>query len=162
MRGRGFSKRLLCLAGCCVLLVAGCKGKFEKLPASKAPAEEYHITDSFETIYRALTNPKHTRIDRYNIWAAYRGSKVKWAARLYSAQRDRDSVQAVFAFVYDDRSGKLLGGVEALFEGEDAEKLLKLASPARRIVFEGILSSYYFREDGGLIISLANARVVDE
>jgi len=147
---------------CLVLLPAGCKRKIEEMPSPGAPAESYYVTDSFETIYRALTNPEHTKIDRYNIWAAYRGKRVKWAAPLHSAESNKGSVQAVFAFVYDRDSSKLLGGAEALFEGEEGEKLLRMASPTMRIVFEGILSSYYFTEEGSLIIGLANAKVVDE
>ena len=164
MRAKGSVALRVCvlIVGLTVMLSGGCKRKLEELPPPKASAEAYYVTDSFETIYRALTNPHHTDIDKYNIWAAYRGKRIKWAAELFSAKREHGAVLATFAFVYDKSKSKLLGGAEVLFEGKEGEKLLRVAAPSKWIVFEGTLASYYFTQDGALMIRVSGAKVVEE
>lgn len=153
---------LLTLLVLLVCRIGGCKREKEApLMKPEAPKEYYVITDSFETIYTAMTNPNHTEIDRYNIWAAYRGKKIKWAAEFVSAKVDRKNVQATLSILYDKKQKKLIAGVEALFEGKSGEDFLREITPGKKIVFEGVLTNYHYTQDGAFIISVSSARLAD-
>jgi len=145
-----------------IIVLGDCREKLKKLPPPAAPKEAYVVTDSFETIYRALTDPSRDGIAKYSSWAAYRGKKIKWAAELFSAQRSGKDVQATFAFLYDQKNEKLIAGVKALFQGEEGEKLLKEAVPGKRVIFEGVLTSYLNADGKAFIINVASAKVVNE
>lgn len=127
----------------------------------EAPEEYYVVSDSFETIYKAMTNPNHTEIDKYNIWASYRGKKVRWAADFISAKVDKKNVKVMLAVIYDNKQKRLIAGVEALFDSESGKRLLKELAPNKKIVFEGVIANYRYTQDGAFIIGVSSARLVD-